>query len=98
MQTDEQHVTEPEELDDEVADELDPIIAMLKKERLAKGWTQWDVARRMGFTSAVRISQLESGTVDPLLSTIRNWAKALDVEILGRALQKRRGRPRSDFR
>lgn len=89
---------ESDDLDPETDEEIDPIIVMLKKERLARGWTQWDVAKRMGLTSQGHISLLEAGKVDLQLSTLRHWAEVLDVEVMGRAKRKRRGRPQVDFR
>lgn len=83
---------------DEDDEEIDPIIAMLRKERLARGWTQWDVARRMGFAAPSYVSMLESGERDLLLSTLRAWAATMDIEILGRVPKSNRGRPRRDFR
>lgn len=83
---------------DEVTDDMDPIISMLTKERLALGWTQWDVARRMGQTSGARVSQLESGQYDLQLSTLRSWANALGIEVLARKPKSHRGRPQVDFR
>lgn len=83
---------------DEVTDDMDPIISMLTKERLALGWTQWDVARRMGQTSGARVSQLESGQYDLQLSTLRSWANALGIEVLARKAKSHRGRPQVDFR
>jgi predicted transcriptional regulator len=80
------------------SEELDPIIQALKKERLALGWTQWDVARKMGFTSPARISQLESGEHDFQISTLRGWCEALGMEVMVRAPKSNRGRPRTNFK
>jgi transcriptional regulator with XRE-family HTH domain len=87
-----------EGLDPEVEPELDPIIIALKKERLVKGWTQWDVAKRMGYSAPSYVSQLESGQLDATLSTLRAWHAALGLELLTRAPQSGRGRPRTNFR
>lgn len=81
----------------EEGQEVDPLIVMLIKERLSRGWSQWDVARRMGYTAPAMISNLEAGKVDPRISTLRAWAATMDVTILGR-VPVRRGRPRTNFR
>lgn len=89
---------EPGDLVDEDDEEIDPIIAMLRKERLARGWSQWDVARRMGLAAPSQVSYMESGEHDILLSTLRSWASTMDIEILARVPKSNRGRPRRDFR
>lgn len=86
------------ESDDDDNEELDPIVRALKKERLARNWTQWDVARRLGFTSPARVSQLEKGEADILLTTARNWAEVLGMEIQVRSSKYHRGLPRTNFR
>ena len=86
------------EVSTEVAEDLDPIILALKKEREALGLTQWEVAQRMGYASPSRVSQLETGENDLQLSTLRAWAATLGLEILARAPKGRQGRPRTNFR
>jgi transcriptional regulator with XRE-family HTH domain len=83
--------------DEESTEELDPIIQALRKERLARGWNQWDVARRMGYSSPARVSQLESGEGDIHMSTLKSWAETLGMEVLIRA-KVTRGRPRANFK
>lgn len=82
---------------DSTTEEVDPLILAFKKERLAKELTQWDVARLMGLASGSQVSRLEAGESDIQLSTLRTWAKALDLDIQARTLV-RRGRPKNNFR
>lgn len=82
----------------EVDEEIDPILVALRKERETKGWTQWDVARRMGYSAPTYISNLERGQHDLTLSTLRSWATVLGMEVLIRAPRSNRGKPRTNFR
>jgi transcriptional regulator with XRE-family HTH domain len=59
----------------------------IKRLRLARGWTQPDLARKAGLRSSGHVSLLESGgRRDPSASTLKRVAKALGVpvtELLG---------------
>lgn len=48
--------------------------------RIAKGWSQADLARALGVTRPV-VSRLESGTTDPRWSTIVKVFQALDLAL-----------------
>jgi transcriptional regulator with XRE-family HTH domain len=48
--------------------------------RLKKGWTQSELARRVG-TKQANISRIEAGLANPTLELIRKVCKALDIEI-----------------
>ncbi|MBI5618775.1 MAG: helix-turn-helix transcriptional regulator [Gammaproteobacteria bacterium] len=48
--------------------------------RLRKGWSQAELARRVG-TSQSHIARIETGHADPQLSTVKKLAKALEVEV-----------------
>ncbi|GHU01318.1 hypothetical protein FACS1894154_11230 [Betaproteobacteria bacterium] len=61
------------------APELYPAGA-LRTLRLQKGLSQKQLAARMG-TSQSRLSRIEAGQDDPLLSTVRKLAQALDVSV-----------------
>ncbi len=55
--------------------------ARLVRERLDRGLSQTDVARRLGWSSA-RISQHESGYVKFLtVESLHNWADALGMDV-----------------
>ncbi len=54
--------------------------ASLAALRLQHGWSQAELARQVG-TSQSYIGRLETGLVDPQLSTIRKIALALDVAV-----------------
>lgn len=54
--------------------------ASIARLRLHKGWSQAELARQAG-TSQSYIARLEQGKVDPQLSTIRKFAKALNVPL-----------------
>ena len=58
----------------------DCIIENLIAQRTIKGITQTEVARRMGIKQPV-ISELENEHVDPRLSTLQRYAKALGGHI-----------------
>ncbi len=48
--------------------------------RLAKGWSQSELARRAG-TRQANISKLENGMADPTLSFLRRVAQALETDL-----------------
>lgn len=54
--------------------------ASLAKLRLQRGWSQAELARQAA-TSQSYIGRLETGNVDPQLSTVRRIAKALGVPV-----------------
>jgi len=47
--------------------------------RLAKGWSQKELATRVG-TSQSYVARLELGAIDPQLSTLRRLATALEMQ------------------
>ena len=57
------------------------VAADLKKARLARGWSQGELARRSG-TSQANISVLETGASDPRLGTVAVLAATLGLELL----------------
>ncbi len=48
--------------------------------RLARGWTQKELAKRVG-TKQANISRIESGSGNPTLELIQKICKALELEI-----------------
>ena len=58
-------------------DGITPSIAQL---RLKKGWSQAELARRMG-TSQPHIARLELGKVDPQISTVKKLAGTLGITV-----------------
>ncbi|MEF8720203.1 MAG: helix-turn-helix transcriptional regulator [Candidatus Accumulibacter necessarius] len=52
----------------------------LAKMRLERGWSQAELARRAG-TSQSYIGRLETGSIDPQLSTMRRLAEALGAPV-----------------
>jgi len=48
--------------------------------RLARGWSQAELARRVG-TRQANISRLEAGLGNPTLNLLKRLAKAFDVEL-----------------
>ena len=63
------------------------------KLRLSKGWSQEELARRMG-TKQSAIARLESGTSLPSLSTAKRVAEALNAELDVVIRPKARSSPR----
>lgn len=64
-------------------DELEPefsVVESLIEKRLAKGFTQAQLARRIG-TRQSAIARLESGTYNPTLSFLRKVTGALDAQL-----------------
>lgn len=59
----------------------DPLIISLREARLAKGWSQRELSQRAGLPQA-HISRIESGSVDLKLSTLRELARLLDLELV----------------
>jgi len=51
------------------------------KERLRKGWSQAELARRAG-TKQANISRIEAGLANPTLHLVQKLCKALDLEIV----------------
>lgn len=56
------------------------LIQMIIAERINKGLTQAELARKLG-TKQSAISRLERGEANPSLSFLRKLAKALDAEL-----------------
>jgi len=74
---------------------IDPIIEVLTKERMARGWTQTEVGHKLGHVSGNVIYQWERGRISPRLPNIRAWAALFGLNIV--TFRKPvRGRPRKD--
>jgi transcriptional regulator with XRE-family HTH domain len=58
----------------------DRLLESLREARTAREWTQAELAGRIGLHQR-QISDLERGTIDPRLSTVRNVARALNLEL-----------------
>lgn len=52
----------------------------LRDARIAKGWSQRDLSERAGIPQA-HISRIESGAVDPKVSTLQDLVRVLDLEL-----------------
>lgn len=65
--------------DDELDIELDPMVEVLVRERDRRGWSQAEVARKLGHTSQGLISQWERGIIMPGLIRLRAWAALFDM-------------------
>jgi transcriptional regulator with XRE-family HTH domain len=58
------------------------IVAALKTIREARGWTQMELASRLGVSQGT-VAQLETGRrPDPQFSTIARWAEGLELEVM----------------
>jgi len=57
----------------------------LKRERMRKGWSQAELAAKLGVTREY-VARLESGRHDPPLSTVERLAKILRVK-MGRLVE-----------
>ncbi|HRY90764.1 MAG TPA: helix-turn-helix transcriptional regulator, partial [Candidatus Gracilibacteria bacterium] len=65
-------------------DELEPEFAIARiiiKKRLEKGFTQSELARKIG-TKQSAISRLESGEYNPTISFLEKIAKALNLNLV----------------
>lgn len=51
----------------------------IKNERIAKGLSQEELARRVGYADKTMISRIENGKIDLSQSKIKEFAKALGV-------------------
>jgi HTH-type transcriptional regulator / antitoxin HipB len=58
-----------------------PLSATLRAARLGRGMVQAELAGRLGMRQG-QISDLEIGAMDPRVSTVRNVARALDLELV----------------
>lgn len=61
-------------------DALADLMVELKRRRLDRRITQEDLAAQMG-TAQSHLSDLESGEVDPRITTLMRWARRLDIRI-----------------
>lgn len=64
-------------------EELEPefeLIRALIRKRIKKGFTQRELARRIG-TKQSAISRLESGRYNPTVGVLRKVARALDADL-----------------
>ena len=51
----------------------------LKRIRLLRNMTQKELADRMGYTDRSTIAKIETGVIDPYISTVRKFAEVLNV-------------------
>lgn len=58
-----------------------PLTAHLRDARVAKAWSQRDLSERAGIPQA-HISRIESGAVDPKVSTLQDLARVLDLDLV----------------
>jgi len=56
------------------------LIQLIIKKRMEKGFTQSELAKRMG-TKQSAISRLEKGTYNPTIAFMKKLAKALEVKL-----------------
>lgn len=64
----------------------DPILDALRAERERRGWSQTDLAQRIGRLTYNTAYQWESGINEPTLSSLREWAGALGFDVTLTAL------------
>lgn len=57
------------------------ILTALRNARLSKGMTQKDLGKRVGLPQS-HVSKIESGGVDPQLSSLIEMARALEMELV----------------
>lgn len=55
--------------------------AALREARLARGWSQPELATRAGLSSAVEVSRHETGRYSPTMTTAEAYAKAFGVSV-----------------
>lgn len=55
--------------------------ANIARRRCELGWTQKELAEKMGYKSHSSINKIELGVNDVTTTTIRAFAKALDVDV-----------------
>jgi transcriptional regulator with XRE-family HTH domain len=60
---------------------MSAITHRLREARVAKSWSQRDLSEHAGIPQA-HISRIESGAVDPKVSTLQDLARALDLELM----------------
>jgi len=60
---------------------LSHLIAALRGTRVERALTQTDLAKRLQLPQSY-VSELEAGTRDPRLSTLLEWSRALDFEVM----------------
>lgn len=60
--------------------ERSTLSAQLRQARVAKTWSQRDLSEHAGIPQA-HISRIESGAVDPKVSTLQDLARLLDLEL-----------------
>lgn len=59
----------------------DPIVEQLRAERVRRGWSEWDIASRVGCDQSA-VNHWERGRRNPLPSNLRAWAGALGFDLL----------------
>jgi transcriptional regulator with XRE-family HTH domain len=57
------------------------LLSQLRDARLSKSWSQRELSERAGIPQA-HISRIESGAVDPKVSTLQDLARILDLDLV----------------
>jgi transcriptional regulator with XRE-family HTH domain len=53
----------------------------IKQNRIAKGWSQAELARRVGYSDKSMISKIEKGSIDLSQTQIKKFADAFDISM-----------------
>ena len=53
----------------------------IKEKRLERGWSQRDLAKKMGYSHHSTLARIETGKVDVSQSKILQFAKVLDTDV-----------------
>lgn len=57
------------------------LAGMIRKAREAKGWSQGDLARAIGYSSRQYICMIESGDVNPPLTALKKMIDVLGMDL-----------------
>jgi len=60
----------------------DPIVKALRAERKRRGWNQTQVGQEMGHSTYQSVWSWENEAMEPKLSSLRAWAKALGFDVV----------------
>lgn len=80
-----------------MADRVDPLVVEIRNLRIARGWSQAELARRTGISSNA-INSAELGHNGYTLYTLRRLAAALDLDVCLRPAETRQDRRRRQWR
>jgi transcriptional regulator with XRE-family HTH domain len=69
---------------------MDTLVARMKALRLARGWSQLDLALKSGFSPGY-IARLETQRHDPKLSTIETLARTFRVSVAALFTERGKG-------